>query len=124
LGDALGEFLAGEDILEFGDERGAGEERLSRCSRAALRTSAGGPPQKNAETTVLVSATTRTVGPGGRDLGVDFRLGECGIQDGELAHGGEQLIDLVFPHRLAQQPLDGLRAQKSGGLSLLGQLIG
>jgi hypothetical protein len=32
-GDALGELLAGEDILKFGDERGAGEETQALFAR-------------------------------------------------------------------------------------------
>jgi hypothetical protein len=55
-------------------------KRLKRCSRAAVRTSDGAPPHRNAETIVLVSATTRTVGPRGGDLGVDFRFAERGLQ--------------------------------------------
>ncbi len=33
LDDALGELLAGEDILKFGDERGAGEETQALFAR-------------------------------------------------------------------------------------------
>lgn|GEM_PF-2528353 len=49
---------------------------VMRPSRAAVSTAAGGPPQRKAETTVLVSATTRTVGAGRGDLGVDLFFGE------------------------------------------------
>jgi hypothetical protein len=123
LEDACGELLASENVLQFGDERGAGEE-VRRCARAAASTSAGTPPHRNAETTVLVSATARTIGAGGCDLGVDLRFGERGLEGGELVHGGEQLLDLSLLHGLTQQPLDGIGAQESGGLSLLGKFIG
>jgi hypothetical protein len=99
-------------------------KRVRRCSRAAVSISAGAPPHRNAETTVLVSATTRKVGPGGRDLGVDLRFGERGLQGGELVHGGKQLLDLALLHGLAQQPLDGIGTQEPGGLGLLGEFIG
>jgi hypothetical protein len=72
---------------------------------------------------VLVSATTRTVGPGGRDLRVDLRFSERRLQGGELVHGGEELIDLPLLHGLAQQALDGIGAQEPGGLGLLDQTV-
>jgi hypothetical protein len=46
---------------------------------------------------VLLSATTRTVGPGGRELNVDLRFGKRGLQGGELAQGGEQLGCVPLP---------------------------
>src|SRR5579871_3523739 len=76
---------------------------VMRPARAASSTAAGGPPQRKAETTVLVSATTRTFGPCGGDLGIDLGFGQLGLQGSELAHGGEELIDLALAHRFAQQ---------------------
>jgi len=60
---------------------------------------------------VLVSATTRTVGAGGGDLGVDLGLGQGGFEGGELAHGVEELVDLALLHGFAQQGGDRLIAQ-------------
>src|SRR5579884_2119820 len=81
---------------------------VMRSARAAARTRAGGPPQRNAETTVLVSATTRTLGPCGFDLRIDLRFGHRRLEGRELVHGGEEPIDLALAHRLAQQHLERL----------------
>ncbi len=56
--------------------------------------------------------------------GIDLRFGQQRGKGGELAHGGEQVIDLSLLHGLAQQALHGIGAQEPGGLGLLGQLIG
>src|SRR6185312_15763794 len=98
--------------------------KLMRCVRAASSTAAGKPPHRNAETTVLVSATTRTFGPCGGDLGVDLVFGQLRLEGSQLAHRGEELIDLASPHRLAQQRLDGLVTQEARGLGLFCKVVG
>ena len=60
---------------------------------------------------VLVSATPRTVGAGGRDLGVDLGFGERRCQGCQLAHGAKELIDPALFHGIAQQTLHGLWAR-------------
>jgi len=92
---------------------GALVKRLKRCSRAAVSTAAGAPPHRNAETGVLVSATTRTAG---RDLRVNLSFSEHRLQVGELVHRGEELIDLPLLHGLAQQALDCFRAASEAEL--------
>jgi hypothetical protein len=51
-------------------------KRVARCSHAAAATPAFAPTHGNSDTTVLVSATFRTIGPSGQGLGVDFQFGQ------------------------------------------------
>ena len=45
---------------------------------------------------MLVSATTRTVGAGRGDFGVDLGLGQWWFETGELSHGVEQPVYLAL----------------------------
>src|SRR5262249_5333409 len=69
---------------------------MIRPSRAAARTPGGGPPHRKAEMTVLVSATTRTIGASRSDLGVDLGLAQWRFETGELTHRVKQPIHLAL----------------------------
>ena len=74
-----------------------------RTSRAVVKTVEDGLPDRTAETTVLVLATTRTMTAGGNDLGVDLRLGQWRRETGELTHGVEQPIELALSRSFAEK---------------------
>jgi hypothetical protein len=92
---------------------------VMRSARALSRTWGGVPPQRNAETTVLVSTTTRTLGPCGGDL----RFGHRGLEGRGLTHRGEEPIDLALAHRLAQQLLKDLGREEPGLARGLGRRV-
>jgi len=96
---------------------------------AASRTRRGAPRQNIPETTVLVSATTRTIcaprSADGLNLGLDLRVGHSwNPQVSQTICGLKESLGASSPDFFAEQTCDGLRPQEASRFSLLCKTIG